>query len=85
MEFLIVDGFRIWKSIKYKNRMIKSAHMKQPVKDIAATANKESHECSKSSESLTDSQSIEASWEGKAGLLECLMSSESAEIKRLNS
>lgn len=65
--------------------MIKSAHKKHQKDPIPATASKEVNEISELSVSLSESQPLEGCWEGKVGLLECLMSSESAEIQRLSS
>jgi hypothetical protein len=65
--------------------MIKSAHTKHQKDLIPATAAKEVNENSDLGVCLSESQSSEECWEGKVGLLECLMSSESAEIQRLSS
>lgn len=85
MSELNVGALSIWKLIKYKNRMIKSAHQKHKKELIPTTSAKQLEEISELSVSLSQSQPSEGSCEGKLGLLECLMGSESLEIQRLSS
>ena len=61
--------------------MIKSAHQKHKKELIPTTSAKQLEEISELSVSLSQSQPSEGSCEGKLGLLECLMGSESLEIE----